>query len=79
MVALAQAEVFNNRSFDLWTQEWRVQLVPLTKWDDWVRKLELGVGDADEIGAEVNAEDVENIRQYMVGLPQELADQIRSH
>ena len=79
MAALAQSEVFNNRSFDLWTQEWRVQLVPLTKWDQWIQKLDQGVGNVEALGGLGNPQDVENIRQYMVGLPQQLAEQFRSH
>ncbi len=35
MMAMAQAEVFNPTSFDLWTQDWRAQLVPVTKVDQW--------------------------------------------
>lgn len=78
MVALAQSEVFNNRSFDLWTQEWRVQLVPLTKWADWLQKLDEGLGDVEELGGAVNAGDVESVRQFLMGLSPELADQFRS-
>jgi hypothetical protein len=32
MVAVAQAEVFNKTSWDLWTQDWQVQLVPVSNW-----------------------------------------------
>ena len=39
LVAIAQAEVFNNHSWDLWTQMWQSQLVPVTGLDQWVKTL----------------------------------------
>ncbi|MCE5326913.1 MAG: Tad domain-containing protein [Planctomycetaceae bacterium] len=42
----AQAKVFNNSSFDLWTQDWRVRLAPLSGWSqrsdglDWLSRLD---------------------------------------
>ena len=35
-VALAQAEVFNNHSWDLWTQMWHAQLVPIDDYPAWM-------------------------------------------
>lgn len=39
ITAVAQVELFNNLSWDLWTQNWRTQLVPVTKWDEWLDTL----------------------------------------
>ncbi len=39
LVALAQAEVFNNHSWDLWTQMWHAQLVPVRGYEGWVEQL----------------------------------------
>lgn len=36
---IAQAEIFNNSSWDLWTQDWQVKLVPVSQWNDWQRRL----------------------------------------
>lgn len=46
MVGLAQAEVFNNHSWDLWTQMWHAQLTPVNGLDQWMDELEdpQGVG-----------------------------------
>lgn len=40
LVALAQAEVFNNHSWDLWTQMWHAQLVPVQGLEAWMEALE---------------------------------------
>lgn len=40
LVGLAQAEVFNNHSWDLWTQMWHAQLVPIDDYDGWMDVLE---------------------------------------
>ncbi|MEM8737986.1 MAG: Tad domain-containing protein [Planctomycetota bacterium] len=39
VVALAQAEVFNNHSWDLWTQMWHAQLTPIDDLDGWLEVL----------------------------------------
>ena len=39
-VAVAQAHVFNNHSWDLWTQMWHAQLQPVEDLDDWARSLD---------------------------------------
>ncbi|MEL7087885.1 MAG: hypothetical protein AAGL98_05495, partial [Planctomycetota bacterium] len=44
LVGLAQAEVFNNHSWDLWTQMWHAQLVPIYGFDVWMDVLEEPVG-----------------------------------
>ncbi|MBB6429458.1 pilus assembly protein TadG-related protein [Algisphaera agarilytica] len=40
MVALAQAQVFNNHSWDLWTAMWHAQLTPIDDIDGWMEALE---------------------------------------
>ncbi|MEM9881914.1 MAG: Tad domain-containing protein [Planctomycetota bacterium] len=39
-VGVAQAEVFNNHSWDLWTQMWHAQLTPVTELGGWLDTLE---------------------------------------
>lgn len=36
-VAIAQAEVFNNHSWDLWTQMWHARLVPVSGFGQWAQ------------------------------------------
>lgn len=38
-VGIAQAKVFNNHSWDLWTQMWHAQLEPVTEFDNWASRL----------------------------------------
>lgn len=79
MVTMAQAEVFNNRSFGLWTQQWRVQLVPVTQYDDWMQKMEDGMGDVEQTEADTSAEEVRMVLEYLRALPQPLADRFMVH
>ena len=39
IVTTAQVELFNPTSWDLWTQDWRVQMVPVTHMDQWRQRL----------------------------------------
>lgn len=41
--AIAQARIFNNHSFDLWTQTWQAQLEPVTRFNDWVDQADQAV------------------------------------
>lgn len=44
--ALAQARVFNNHSWDLWTPMWHAQLTPIEDYATWVATLQQTAGDA---------------------------------
>jgi len=55
-VALAQARVFNNHSWDLWTQMWHAQLEPIDDYPAWVARMEDEAGDADAIPGMTGAE-----------------------
>ena len=39
-IAMAQAHVFNDHSWDLWTRMWHAQLEPVQGYDQWLTKLE---------------------------------------
>jgi hypothetical protein len=77
VATVAQAEVFNSRSWDLWTQAWRVQLVPVTQWNEWRDELSLGVDEyraLREGGAGPEPDWVDRIVKYLVSIPADLAD-----
>ncbi len=74
VVAVAQAELFNNTSWDLWTQDWQAQLVPVTQWDDWVRRLELGVAQAGLTDGQVSEQDVGDMHDYMMRMNREFVE-----
>ena len=42
IVAVAQAKVFNDHSWDLWTQMWHAQLEPVTGLDPWLTQMDGG-------------------------------------
>lgn len=45
-VGIAQASVFNNHSWDLWTQMWHAQLEPVQDYDGWVGLMRAQLSDA---------------------------------
>jgi len=79
MITLAQAQVFNNTSWDLWTQDWRVQLVPITQWDQWVSRLHDGVVATGPPGGSVQQSEVDNAYEYMSRLNEEMAELYLNH
>jgi hypothetical protein len=85
-LTVAQAKVFNSRSFDLWTQDWQVQLMPVTKLlpagdseasEAWVTRMENGIGDADS--AKVDASEIETAIKYISSLDPEMARLFMNH
>ena len=43
---LAQARVFNNHSWDLWTPMWHAQLTPIENYPTWLSTMQATQGDA---------------------------------
>ena len=85
-VAVAQAKLFNNQSWDLWTQNWQVRLSPVTGWADWTEQLNEDANDlADANIADANdpaslyRPDLEMLKEYMRNLPADLADEYLHH
>ncbi len=64
-VAVAQAEIFNNASWDLWTQNWDAKLVPVSQWQRWMALMEATAEDAAVTDGLVNPEDVLEIHTYL--------------
>jgi len=79
MITLAQAELFNNKSWDLWTQHWQVRLVPLSKWDRWVEELHRGEQEASATGGMVEEQDVLGVRLYMERMNTEMVELYKSN
>jgi len=78
-LALAQVKLFNNRSWDLWTQAWRVQLTPVSRWENWTDRLEAGVAAAGDTEGKVTQADVEFLRDYMKNMPADTAELYLNH
>jgi hypothetical protein len=68
-VAIAQARVFNDHSWDMWTQMWKAELEPVTNRNgtpgiyDWANRLSAGGPSVP-----VEGQDLENLRQYLLSL-----------
>jgi hypothetical protein len=65
-VALAEAHVFNNHSWDLWTQMWEAQLKPVEGADAWIGLMESG--DTSALPAGVNDAKVKELAKYLGSL-----------
>ncbi|MBI1367521.1 MAG: hypothetical protein GC162_02590 [Planctomycetes bacterium] len=60
MVAIAQAKVFNNHSWDLWTQMWRAEMEPVSNYDGWVEAITSGSSNAN-----VPTNEIDDLAQYL--------------
>jgi hypothetical protein len=65
IVAIAQAKVFNNHSWDLWTAMWHAKLEPVTRYDDWMTRLADSAEQAGPIEG-VNAQTFEEMEKYLL-------------
>lgn len=63
VLAVSQSEIFNTTSWDLWTQDWKVKLTPVTKWNDWVVRMAEQAGDADMTGM-IDIDELARIQEY---------------
>ena len=78
-VAVAQAEIFNARSWGLWTQDWKVKLVPVTGWGDWMGRLDQGVGEAADTAGFVDPAAVEAVWEYLSRFDEQMVGQMMQH
>jgi hypothetical protein len=76
MVAVAQVKVFNNRSWDLWTQDWHAQLMPVEGWSDWVNRIKPADANA---AAGIAPEAVEETQRYMSAFTDRLMQRYMRH
>ncbi|RLI52858.1 MAG: hypothetical protein DRO93_14415, partial [Candidatus Thorarchaeota archaeon] len=79
ITALAQAEVFNTTSWDLWTQDWKAKLVPVTQWSDWMEKMAAGAEDAALTNGQVSPEDVSIVYEYLRRFDEAMVNQSLHH
>ena len=84
MVALAQARLFNNESWDLWTQTWQAKLVPVTRFGpaedglSWKSAMNEALGSAirpiDERGVDLGP-----FAEYFSAISDEMAEMYFNH
>ncbi len=75
--AIAQARVFNNHSWDLWTQAWQAKLEPVTDFDDWVARADAAVSASNSIDG-LDPDEVQQMADYLRSV-QSLADVMLNH
>jgi hypothetical protein len=78
-ITLAQAKVFNNTSWGLWTQEWQVQLTPVNRWADWTGRIENDLPQTSLTQGAVTETSLQEILEYMQALPPEMAEKFIEH
>lgn len=79
VLATAQVELYNPTSWDLWTQDWRAQLVPVTDLGDWAARMEQGADDAQATGGAVSEASVRELAEFFRVLDPQLADLLTNH
>ncbi len=76
---VAQAKIFNNSSWDLWTQDWQVQLSPVKDWGDWTARLDEGLADVPLTEGMVRTDDLTRAHRFMAAWPPAMADMSINH
>lgn len=77
MVAIAQAKVFNNHSWDLWTAMWHGQLAPVDQFDAWIDRMNDPPGEGVE-AAYVSDQEITELHDYLDSL-RDLAPAMLGH
>ncbi len=72
MYAIAQAHVFNNHSFDLWTQMWHAQLQVIERpnqynYQNWVNRMSYGAGDVGN-APRLSGSDYQQALEYLIAV-----------
>ena len=79
MVSVAQAELFNNKSWDLWTQDWRAQLVPVSQWDDWVHQMQTHAAEASATNGILQPRQVDEMADYLKKMDSKMVEKYMNH
>ena len=77
MVGIAQAHVFNNHSWDMWTQMWHAQLQPVSNYAEWMNRMNSSSGDIGDV-PELDSQEYEELMTYLKNL-EPLAETMLSH
>ena len=77
---MAQAALFNNHSWDLWTQMWASQITRIQSYEEWLQVMESGAEHVDALGGEggVTPEELDDLSTYLTSI-RELAPVMLRH
>jgi hypothetical protein len=82
-VGVAQAELFNRSSWGLWTQDWQVQLVPVTQWEDWLEEMDEGeqvlYGGDPDVSEALEPGYVEEMFEYFRAIDPSMVERFMNH
>ena len=78
-VAVSQAKLLNNQSWDLWTQDWQAQLTSVRGWSQWVDWLDAGIDDVRFTNGMVDAGELERIRDYVWNITEDTVRDYLTH
>ncbi|MDD4891011.1 MAG: Tad domain-containing protein [Phycisphaerae bacterium] len=77
VLSLAEAQVFNNQSWDLWTQDWQARLKPVEDYPYWVtNRMNAAASDLAAVQQYVNADDLTEIREMLSKYPVSLVEKV---
>ena len=76
---VAQVKLFNNRSWDLWTQDWQVQLTPISRWDQWLWELEIAQWEIGQVGRLVDEQELIEIDEYLRSIDEDMTWRFFKH
>jgi hypothetical protein len=74
MVALAQTQVFNDHSFDLWTPMWQSQVERITNMPDWLVQCQNAQGQLADLGSGQANGGIPSVPSAQMVTAQEMAD-----
>ena len=77
IVGIAQAQVFNNHSWDLWTQTWHAQLQNVQHYNDWLTRIDDSLADAGD-STLVSEDELDELRRYLTSI-ESLEDLMLAH
>ena len=78
MIAVARARLYNPTSWDMFTQDWRVMMIPVGRMDDWLDGT-AGTPDPALLGGLLSANDVAPVIDFFRSVPPDLHEELITH
>lgn len=78
-VAIAQAKLFNHTSFDLWTQDWETNLMPVTRVNEWLDQMGRGANQATATNGLLTPAAVMDVHDGLNRLDRDMMQQYMKH
>jgi hypothetical protein len=79
MATVAQVKLFNHSSWDLWTQDWQVQLTPVSQWDEWMDFMDDQQDDVEATEGVVTPNEYDRLKEYFQSIDDDMAEIYFNH